>query len=174
MRGPTTTLLLATLLLDPPAVSDVVARQGATVEPERNRQHFESPMVVELPWGPIGELPEGGRKPYPEFLRYWCEDARLIAVQATRGRRGRSAVRIELSGMIQVEDSFDRIARIEVSAAAGERVLARAEHAQIDAEEEKVTSFRVRLDLPHATIAELGAAGEEAKLVVRLALRDNG
>ena len=141
---------------------------------KRSKRTIESPMIVDLPWGPIGDLPEGGHQPFPEFLRYWCEDTRLIAVQAARGRRSRGAVRIEISGMIQVEDSFDRIARIEVSAVAGERVLARAEHARIDAEEEKVTPFRVRLDLPLSAIAELGAAGDGAKLVVRLALRDNG
>lgn len=174
MIRPITILRVAALAAAIPAHADVVARQGTNVDPRENRQHFESPMIVELPWASLRELPEGNSRGYGEFLRFWCEDARLVGVRATRDRRGRKGDQIDFSGGIQVEDSFDRIARIEVSAAIGERVLARAEHARIDAEEEKVTPFRVRLALSPAALAELDAAGDEAKLVVRLALRDNG
>jgi hypothetical protein len=170
-----TPILLVVLLASvTPARPDVVARQGTNVDPEADRQRFESPMIVDLPWASLKELPDGGSHGYAEFLRYWCEDARLVGVRATRDRRGRKGDRIELAGGVQVEESFDRIARIEVVAAIGERVLARAEHARIDAEEEKVAPFRVRLDLAPGALAELDAAGDDAKLVVRLALRDNG
>jgi hypothetical protein len=174
MSRPITILGIALFAAAIPSYPDVVARQGTNVDPRENRQQFESPMIVELPWASLRELPEGDSRGYGEFQRFWCEDARLVGVRATRDRRGRKGDRIELAGGIQVEDSFDRIARVEVRLAIGERTLVVGEHARIDAEEEKVTPFRVRLDLPPATLAELDAAGDEAKLVVRLALRDNG
>lgn len=173
MIRPTSILLAVLLAVASPAAPDVVARQGTNVDPRQDRQRFESPMIVELPWSSIAQLPDGGSHGYAEFLRYWCEDARLVGVRATRYRRGRKEDRIEFNGAIQVEESYDRLARIEVTAVVGERVLARADHARIDAEEEKVTPFRVRLDLTPEALAQLDAAGEEARLVVRLALLDN-
>lgn len=174
MSRPIPILLAAALATASPACPDVVARQGTNVDPKQDRQRFESPMLVELPWASLKDLPDGGSRGYADFLRYWCEDARLVGVRATRDRRGRKGDRVELSGGVEVEESFDRIARIEVTAAVGEHVLARAEQARIDAEEEKVTPFRVRLELASGALAELDAAGDEAKLVVRLTLRDNG
>ena len=151
--------------------AQVVAHQGEKAkEPEREK--FQSPMVLEVPLQ-LERLPAHAIRDLGKLSRYWCEDAHLVGVKLAAVKVGKKESRFEVSGFVQVRESYDRLANVRVDLTDGEHVIASGVDAKIDAEERKATAFRLRLEVPREKVELLERAGDAARLVLTLTLRNN-
>lgn len=169
MNRPTARWILAMALLAIPGQGQV-ARQGEKSDQVPEDRQFESPMVLEIPWEPIARLSEHTRRQYPGLAEFWCEDAHLIGLSVGRGKTTKRAARFEVEGYVAVRDSFDRIAHVRAEIVERGRVITAA-RVRLDAEEEKSTPVRIRLEAATEAIDQLG---DEAVLRITLTLEGNG
>ena len=164
-------VLLSALVAVSPLAAQVVAKQGErTKQPEL--QKFDSPMVLEVPLQ-LQRLPAHAVRDLGKLSRYWCEDAHLVGVKLAAVKVGKKESRFEVSGFVQVRESYDRLANVRVDLTDGEHVVASGVDAKIDAEERKATAFRLRLEVPRDKVELLERVGDAARLVLTLTLKNN-
>jgi hypothetical protein len=163
--------VVAALIATLPLGAQVVAHQGEKAQAP-DVQEFPSPMVLELPLE-LDRLPERSVRDLAQLSRYWCEDAHLVGVKLTAVKLGKKESRFEVSGFVQVRESYDRLASVRVELSDGQKAIAGASDDKIDAEEGKSRPFRVRLVVPEEKMQLLRQVGGAAKLILTLTLRNN-
>jgi hypothetical protein len=162
---------VATVAAVVPIAAQVVAHQGERAkQPEVEK--FQSPMVLEVPLQ-LERLPAHAVRDLANLSRYWCEDAHLVGVKLAAVKLGHKESRLEVTGFVQIRESYDRLAAVRVDLTDGDKPVASGSAPKLDAEEEKSTPFRVRIVVPEEKMQLLRQAGDAAKLVLTLTLKSN-
>jgi hypothetical protein len=140
----TALLLLVGLAWAPTADSQVVARQGTPEVTE-----FHSPMILELPLPALVGLPIGSGKTLGAKLQsYSCEGVSvpvLLLNVSKRKPKQDPTLTIDVSGVLRVPPSHDRLVDLTFSILSNGKSLATAQIKRRDAEEDRDTSFRTSL-----------------------------
>lgn len=151
--------------------AQVVARQGVAGAAQEI-QSFVSPMVLEVPFD-FTTIVEDSARDLGGLRNFWCEDARLVTVQLVPRKLGAKRAQLHVTGYIEIRESFDRFAHLKVELSDGTSVVASSAAPKIDAEERRLTRFRVAFDLPIEKLSTLRAAGPAARVILTLTLSDN-
>ena len=170
-RGTIAPTLLMFVLAATPALAQVTAKQGEARSD--TRQRFRSPMVLEVPAGPLLALERGDSWSFPEVGNYLCEDAWLRDLKFKRTRAREGELEYEVEGFILVADSFDREVAVHFDFLDGERVAGGGHKDRIDAEEQKTTRFWFKLYLA-ADAASALRSSPAPTLRLTLELLQNG
>ena len=168
-KGRLAPLLLLGLAASPLA-GQVTARQGSHVD---SRQSFRSPMVLEVPAGPLLALARGKSWSFPEVANFRCEDASFRSVTFKRTRAPQGELEYEVEGYLVVADSYDRVAAVRVDLVASNAVVASGHKDEIDAEERKTHRFWFKVEVDPGATAALGASPAPT-VRLTLQLRRNG
>jgi hypothetical protein len=175
MKSSALLAVVLTLALPWPGISQIVARQGTAAESPL--QDFKSPMILDLPLQDFKQIPSGSGRDFKEVRKYYCDDlmvSQLFVTKKEESHRGKpSSWRLEIRGAVSVRPSHDRLATIRFDAVKGEEGVATAQVSQINAEEGKTQSFKVRLNLAPDEVDRLFAAGEPPLLRVTVTVQDN-
>lgn len=89
----------------------------------------------------------------PKTRLFAC-DSLSVATLALAVKRSKKTATIDVDGVINVLESFDKWARVTLELVQGDRSLAKAVRAPIDAEERKTTPFSLRLQLSPEALDE--------------------
>ena len=136
---------LLLLAASAPLGAQIQARQGVP-GPDPARR-FTSPMILDVPAEALQALKSRGTWRVPEVDQYQCEHVTItnLAVRKFVGRKG--DVHLQITGKVVVADSFDRYVALRFDIVDQSNVLGSASKAEIDAEEESTTPFRIDLPL---------------------------
>lgn len=132
----------------------VVARQGAArFDPAKV---FQSPMILEFEAPRLQALAPQATWRVADVGEYRCEDVWLWFLNIRRADKGKEAERrFEISGQVSVAESFDHFVTLRCEVLDGEAVIAANTKKKLDAEERKLTSFEVVLELDAAAAPKL-------------------
>ncbi len=117
------------------------------------------PIRLEIDAGRALRAEKGEQVATPRIRYFACDSLSIIELNVSLDR-GRKASKVAFEGRFSVRESFDKWARLRVELLSGERVLAGGQKGPIDAEEEKLTPFKLTLEVPTAALDEaLAGAG---------------
>ena len=158
-----------------PAGGQVAARQGVAPPPED--VSFESPMVLELPLPNVERLQPDSQVKLAEVRKYVCDkDVRIYNLtlgKQYKGPRKARSLDLVLSGSVWVEESYDRRVDITLGIKVGEEVLVSRTIRNQEAEERRVTPFRIVVPMDEAKLLAAYAAEPPPSLEVTLTVRDD-
>ena len=137
---------LAMIAMAAAALAQVVGRQGPALT-----QEFHSPMILEVPLPNVTRYPIGARTSLgADIPNYTCDAVSLpgLAIEVKkRSQRNGNRIVLEIAGGAHVPPSHDRLVDVTFIVKRGDNVMGKASVTNIDAEEDRTTSFRTALTL---------------------------
>lgn len=145
-------------LLQTSARAQIVATQGQAALDDSKR--FVSPMVLDLPVPELQGVSSLRDHQVAGIRQYHCEDASIpmMAIKVEPGAKGGRAY--EVSGMLLVDESFDRFITVNLQLMGGGVDLGHGRQMNISVEERKSNRFLVRFKLNKEAAARFDAAPE--------------
>lgn len=167
-------LTVAVALLGSTGSAQVTARQGTS-----GLIRFDSPMILEMPLPDISRLPVGAVAALTsDIAKYRCDDVSLrflsIRVRDRPRSGGTGTMTIEFTGAVHVPPSQDRLVSIGFVAKQAGTTLGSATVKKVDAEEDRVTNYRVILKLDQARLVDAFASDPSPLLEMSVTVSNNG
>ncbi len=161
-RSPSRTALevasVLLFLLQTSLYAQIVATQGKTALEDSKR--FVSPMVLDLPVPELQGVSNLRDHLVAGIRQYHCEDASIpmMAIKVAPGEKG--GRNFEISGMLLVDESFDRFITVNFQLMGGGVDLGHGRQMNISVEEGKSNRFLVRFKLSKDAAARFDAGAE--------------
>lgn len=159
-----------------PLSAQVTARQATPAE--NPKQHFESPMILEIPFPKILDIPKGSLRGIGVNLRnFVCEDTHLAGLSIERGRtrgKGDEAVaHFEFHVTARVGSTRDKEVVLLFTLVSGEQVLFKARSKRFEVEEERSASTQVKFNVPVTKLEESYRREEGPILKIMMSVWDD-
>ena len=171
MLGRLRVVPLLLLAASAPLGAQIEARQGVPgIDPAKK---FRSPMILDIPAEALRTLPSRGSWKVPDVDQYVCEHVTITHLTVRKSVSRKGDVRLQITGKVVVANSFDRYVALRFDVVDQDAVLGSVSKAEIDAEEETTTPFRVELAL-QGPPAQRFAASPDLDLRLTVSLRRDG
>ena len=164
------------LLLACPAVQgQVTARQGTPPPPQQ--MHFESPMILDLPFPNVTSLEAGSSLRLAEVYKYICDQhvllRGLIVEKRYKGPRRARSLELVMAGQAFVAESYDRRIDIGLTILSGDSQIATQVLRNLKAEEKHATPFAIVVPVDEQKLRTAYAAAKQPTLQLTVTVRDD-
>lgn len=157
------------------ASAQAAARQGVAPPPEI--QHFESPMILDLALPDVGALEPRTQMKLPSVRKYVCDNdvtlMNLAVAKRYKGPKRSRSLDLVVSGLVFVEDSYDRRVDLALRLKSSERIMASGRLDNYSAEEGRTTKFQLFLPVDESELLSALAADPAPTLELTLTVRDD-
>lgn len=141
-----------------PARAQVQAQQGPVAGNAEKR--FTSPMLLKISLADLLGQSEVHGFSVAGVREFHCEDASIPAMSVDVSTSRKGARTYAFSGMLLVDESFDRFVTVDLVLLADEVKVGHGRQMNISVEERKSNRFAIRFDLDPGAVAKVDAASD--------------